>query len=150
MPSTPLVRVLGLSLAVNACSGSASPPVSETPPLPGNPPLPVEEPPLPTANPPAPSDLPTWDQVESGHPRGATNPPRPLLVVSREPEACFKDWVGGMMPPDPQEYAINGRVVPTAADGAAQGTQIQCPEGQPAALLAAHAAWSSGAKTEDR
>lgn len=141
MKRTPFVRVLGLALVTSGCMMSSDP-VKENPPppepLPGNPPLPTPEP----------TALPTWDQVKSSHPEGATNPPRPLLMVSREPEACFKEWVGGMRPPDPEEAAIDGHVVNTPADAAHLGTQIQCPEGQPAKLLAAHKAWMEGGQKE--
>ncbi len=124
--SRPFVRVLGVALAVGACK--------PTPP-PGNPPAPPPtDPSLPTANPPAP--LPTWDEVTSSHPEGATNPPSPVLVVLREPKACFKAWMGGMMPLPADIARAGGQVVATPADvGLAK--EIQCPPGQPETLLAA-------------
>lgn len=94
--------------------------------------------PPPSGNPPIPSDLPTWESVKSGHPEGATNPPFPLLIVSKDPEACFKTWISGMMKPDDEVMDLNGRVVATPAD-AAGATQVQCPPDQPQKLLAAAA-----------
>lgn len=152
--SRPFVRVVGVALTLNACQ--KPPTVTHNPPAPDpdptiaevnapppneigptmNPPPPPENPPpLPIGNPPAPS-LPTWDSVLSGHPEGATNPPSPMLIVSRSPEACFKAWTGGMVPPPPDVMAVGGRVVDTPA--MASGTQVQCPEGQPAKLIAAY------------
>jgi hypothetical protein len=80
------------------------------------------------------SALPTWDQVESGHPQGATNPPRPVLVVNSDASRCWKEWVGGMRP-DPNFRRIaasGGRVL---ADGEApNGTEIVCPTGASAVV----------------
>ena len=143
MPSS-FVRVLGVALAVSACEKSPEVVVGDPPPPPinHNPP-----PPEPTADPVS-SDLPTWDAVASGHPEGATNPPRPVLIVTREPLACYKGWVGGMVPPTPDIRAAGGVVVATAADVPHQGTQVQCPEGQPQKLLDAWAAWEAGQSSE--
>ncbi len=77
-------------------------------------------------NPPFEPDLPTWDQVPSGHPEGATNPPRPVLVVTPTGE-CYKDWVGSMLMPQPH---TSDRVQDCSA-GAPNtpcGTEIQCPD----------------------
>lgn len=103
--------------------------------LPTNPPLPPKPPPvMPTANPPAP--LPTWDQVPSHHPPGATNPPFPVLVVARDTGACYKEWMGGMVPPPAKQRAAGGLVLETSAELAERSsTQIQCPEGEPADLI---------------
>lgn len=144
----PFIRVLGVALAVGACHRATDLPSNPPPPPIGNPPppdaeLPIAE--LPTQNPPAPPDLPTWDAVLSGHPEGATNPPRPLLVVSKTPPACFKDWLPAMRPPDEEVMALHGRVVETPAD-AGGATQIQCPEGQPQTLLESAARRAAGMK----
>lgn len=150
--SRPFVRVVGVALSLGGCQKpplvynnppepTTDPqpttiPEAQTVPPPTNPPLPV----APTINPPAP--LPTWDAVKSSHPVGATNPPSPVLVVSRSPQACFKDWMGGMVAPPPDVMATGGRVVDTMQQ--ATGTQIECPEGQPAKLIAAYDAWVAG------
>jgi hypothetical protein len=126
MPS-PFVRVVGVALALTACHKTE--PNGPVYPDHHNPPPPEPEP-----------SLPTWDEVASGHPEGATNPPRPVLVVSQNPEACFKRWEGSMRPPSREVMVIDGEVVATPAD-AANATQVVCPEGQPAALLAAYEAW---------
>lgn len=129
----PIVRVLGVALTLSACQSVVQAPL-ENPPEPprGNPPPPPPEPE------PVASALPTWDSVKSGHPEGATNPPSPLLIVSKDPEACFKGWLPGMIAPDPEVMELNGRVVATPAQ-AGQATQVQCPPGQPQRLLEAAA-----------
>jgi hypothetical protein len=115
-----------LTVGLAGCSG----PKEETPgdPLdmpPGNPPAPDPQPVVPTANPPAP--LPTWDEVPSGHPEGATNPPRPVLIVTPDKAHCYKDWVSGMMAPRP-DTSDRVDACPPAADGSQPcGTEIQCP-----------------------
>lgn len=149
-PVRPFVRVLGVALTLNGCHkeppaapmSSATPqitPPTSNPPEPettGNPP---PEPVPPTSNPPPPT-LPHWDDVPSGHPEGATNPPRPILVVAADTGACFKVWHGGMIPPPADVRAAHGRVVATAADAGERATQVQCPEGQPDTLLKDYAA----------
>lgn len=71
-----------------------------------------------------------------GAPPGATNPPFPVLVVTRDTGACYKEWFGGMIPPPPRQRAAGGLVLETTAEVAEyNGTQVQCPPGQPAALL---------------
>lgn len=133
MPS--FVRVVGVTLALSACQRPAL-----------NPPETIHHnPPPPDLEPTTDAALPTWDAVASGHPEGATNPPRPVLVVSRNPEACFKRWEGSMRPPSPEIMEIDGEVVDTPPD-ASVATRIQCPDGQPAALIAAHDAWIKGEK----
>lgn len=141
--SRPFVRVVGVTLGLSACA--EKPPVVQTSPPATIPEATPEPPPtpLPPTNPPVPT-LPSWDDVASGHPQGATNPPTPILVVSKSPEACFKAFIGGMIAPGPEVASTGGRVVETPAD--AGGTQIRCPEGQPAQLLAAHEAWLAGFK----
>jgi hypothetical protein len=136
--SSPFVRVLGVALTLGACHPAAVPEPPGNPPVPEtthNPPMPP--PPEPTQNPPAP--LPTWDEVLSGHPPGATNPPYPILVVSQTPQACFKVWHGGMIPPPADVREAHGRVVATPAEAGDRATQVQCPEGEPQRLLEAYA-----------
>ncbi len=77
-------------------------------------------------NPPRP--LPKWDDVPSKHPEGATNPPSPVLIVTPDGD-CYKRWEGGMLP------SKGNRVEAVTAD--ASTTKIQCPPGQPDALLKA-------------
>ena len=140
----PLVRIVGLSLA-----GAAVACQSHNPPKDGtvthNPPAPDPEPVLtpPVGNPPAP--LPTWDQVESGHPEGATNPPYPVLVVARDTGGCYKMWMGGMVPPPPDIDAAGGRVLEKASEATGL-TQVQCLPGEPQRLLAAWDAAKAGGK----
>lgn len=139
-PTAP-VLVLGLSLA--ACAGG-HPTRTNNPPPPdpeptANPPAPEPEPPPvvePTMNPPAPEPepteaaaLPTWDEVLSGHPPGATNPPRPVLVVSPEGR-CFKQWVSPMVPP----IRHRDRIEPCEAPDSC-GTEVVCPAERAAPLL---------------
>lgn len=138
--SRPIVRVIGVALTVSGCHRDIGP-MGQNPPEPiqENPPPPVAEtPPVAEVEAPVDSALPTWDSVRSGHPEGATNPPSPLLVVSKDPPACFKDWLPGMIKPDPMVMALNGRVVATPAD-VGRAVQVQCPEGQPDKLLEAAA-----------
>jgi hypothetical protein len=147
MPDRPSVRpvvVLGLSLSLAAgCTGThdqrtSNPPAPE-PEISHNPPAPEPEPaPVPAPTPdtipevapapapaPAPTGgLPTWDQVPSGHPPGATNPPRPVLVVTTDTHRCFKRWVSPMVPPDRIQREVTDA---ECADGAC-GTEIVCPE----------------------
>lgn len=118
--SSPFVRVLGVALVMSACEKSPPPTESPVPPTP------------------APAALPTWDSVGSGHPDGATNPPSPVLFVSKAPLSCFKVWMGGMIPFPPDISQAGGRVVATPAD-VDGGTEVQCPAGQPDTLLAAYA-----------
>ncbi len=155
----PFVRVVGSTL-LTACAGSSGPPG-----LPGNPPEPeptlrpvepgpVQEPlPIPevggSKNPPAPEPvLPQWGDVGSPHPPGATNPPYPVLLVASESRACFKAWVGGMIPPSARAREAGGLVVETETDVSENhrsATRIQCPEGQPSELLGK---WAASAPKE--
>lgn len=142
--SRPFVRVLGVALSVAGCH-------REVPPISQNPPAPVDAPPIaelpadPVAAPPTDANLPTWESIRSGHPEGATNPPYPLLVVSKSPPLCFKGWLPGMIKPDDEVMEISGRVVATPAS-VGSAVPVQCPEGQPDKLLAARAAWDASRK----
>ena len=97
-----------------------------------NPGPPVEAPPThnppPTENPPPPM-LPSWDDVKSTHPEGATNPPHPILVVTPDGAHCFKQFVGGMSQGPPDHVQACG---PDEC-----GTEIVCPEPQRTDVLAA-------------
>ncbi|MCO4745471.1 MAG: hypothetical protein KC912_11835 [Proteobacteria bacterium] len=136
MSKRPVVRVLiaGAALSIAGCKKGgepAEPPVT----------APVEEvEAIPTANPPPPpppdSNLPAWDEVASGHPEGATNPPSPFLLVTPDGD-CYKGWRGAMMPPRPGE--VIGDRVQVCEEGADCGTAIQCPEPRASELLEAHA-----------
>ena len=116
-----VIRVLaaGAALSLSACSGEPEVPI-------GNPPPPEQPPEVPIGNPPPPeSALPSWDDVASGHPEGATNPPRPVLTVTADGAQCWKDWVSPMIPPSQDFMELGGEVVTSAAD--AKGTEVQCP-----------------------
>lgn len=84
-------------------------------------------------NPPPPGPpLPTWDQVASGHPEGATNPPIPVLNVTPT-GVCYKAW---MSPFSARERPIVDSVRTDCDESIdACGTQIVCPP-QAAQLLA--------------
>jgi hypothetical protein len=100
--------------------------------------------PVPTTNPPpTPPALPAWEDVASGHPEGATNPPMPVLEVTEDGQRCFKAWQSPMVP-DPDLRALNGRVLATA--DAAKGVEIQCPPEERDRLLAAWKAQQAGEK----
>ena len=62
--------------------------------------------------------------MESGHPEGATNPPRPVLVVLEDQSRCWKEWKGGMMPPTEEIMQIGGKVITDPSQ--TNGTEIQC------------------------
>lgn len=155
----PAVRVLvaGLALSVEACASTSSvtssgapaadagpPPVPgpvggvglSVPPGPPGGPAPahggdaVIPPPM---NPPPPPPLPRWDEVESSHPKGATNPPSPVLEVSVNGDRCWKAWRGGMVRAPLEEAAIGGRVILEGQVGS--GTEIVCPSPQAEQLL---------------
>lgn len=130
--SSPFVRVLGVALVVSACE--KQPIVHGNPPPPPDP-VPTPEEPVVLRNPPAP--LPTWDEVKSTHPEGATNPPSPVLIVSRAPLRCFKGWMGGMQPWPADVRDAGGRVVATPEEAGANATEIVCPDGEPYKLIAA-------------
>lgn len=70
------LHMAGLALCVGCAARDPAPPV----------PVPIEPPP--TTNPPA---LPSWDDIASPHPPGATNPPRPALLVGPDGR-CYKTW----------------------------------------------------------
>ena len=90
---------------------------------------------VPPGNPPAPSPspLPTWAEVESGHPEGATNPPRPVLVVMEDGPRCWKEWVGGMIRPSDDVLQLGGRLITDPAQ--TEGTEIACPRRQAQSIL---------------
>ena len=95
---------------------------------------PPEAPPEATANTPEQAPLSTWDEVVSGHPEGATNPPMPALVVT-EDGRCFKQWQSPMA----IRHMPVGDRVDTCDEPEACGTPIVCPDERAKALLDAHA-----------
>lgn len=124
-PPSP-VRILAagaaLTVASVACADkqrTSNPPPPEVPRPPENPPPPEPAPAPSTAQ----SALPAWDDVESTHPKGATNPPIPVLEVTPDGSRCFKAWQSPMVR-DPKLMAVGGRVVP--APDKATGTEVQC------------------------
>lgn len=130
------IRVLaaGAALSLSGCTPARQEPTT-------NPPAPEVQPPVvepapevpPIGNPPPPqNNLPTWDSVGSGHPEGATNPPSPVLVVTKDGAHCYKDWRGGMLPPEPDVAELGGKVVDSVDQ--AKGTEVVCPP-EAAALL---------------
>lgn len=113
----------GLALTVQpACRSSSKAPDGPVPdgvpevPAPGPAPAPA-----PSASPDG-AALPTWESVRSSHPEGATNPPRPVLIVDPDGR-CFKDWESGMIRPEPH---TDDRVM-ACPDPGMCGTQTQCP-----------------------
>ena len=114
-------------------------------PVDGAEPLSPPDPPIIIVNPPPaglpvsmnpPPRLQTWDEVESGHPAGATNPPMPVLVTFADGRACFKEWVSPMIP-HPELRELGGRVIAGAEDLSSEAhlTAIVCPEERQQALL---------------
>lgn len=139
MARTRAVVVVGLTLA--GCGAKdPQPTANPPPPEPVEAPEPVIEPPR---NPPAPS-LPTWDEVKSGHPEGATNPPRPELIVTPA-GVCHKKWVSGMLAPQPGQ-PFGDRVEDCTENC---GTEIQCPPKANELLKAYEAETKPEAETPD-
>ena len=98
-----------------------------------NPPRPsFLEPSAPTEAPTA-QRLPLWDEVESGHPEGATNPPRPVLELLADGSRCWKAWEGGMRPPDAEVRAVGGRILTSASE--TSSVEIECPRRRVQAVL---------------
>ena len=126
MKTTPIIAVLvaGSALSLTACKGKVEPTT--------NPPPPVMEPtenppaPIPAGNPPPPEQptLPSWDDVASTHPEGATNPPIPFLYVTPEGD-CYKDFVSPFRAGGPD--AIGDRVREDC-DTESCGTPVACPD----------------------
>jgi hypothetical protein len=81
--------------------------------------------------------LPNWDDVPSKHPEGATNPPAPVLNVTRDGSRCFKTFEGGMVRPQGVFNLTIGEAsyLVRYVDGP-QGKQIGCPKDLKAALEA--------------
>lgn len=133
--------VTGLGLALTACGDEdevvdndpiQEPDIQENPPppeMPDGPVLPGGE-----EGTEAGGELPTWDEVKSGHPEGATNPPMPELVVTPDGAHCYKNWRAAMRPPEPGEV-WGDRVQECAPDEC--GTEIECPEDRARELLEA-------------
>lgn len=128
MNTTPIIAVLvaGSALTLTACKNKVEP--TTNPPAPieqptGNPPAPQMIEPEMTENPPAPP-LPSWDDVASGHPEGATNPPIPYLYVTPEGE-CFKEWVSPFRAGGPDGISDRVRDDCRTEDC---GAPVECPE----------------------
>ena len=123
----------GAALLVDSgCGGTKEAPIQENPAPPIEPVEPdYENPAPPEIEEKTAAKLPSWDSVGSGHPEGATNPPRPVLVVDPDGR-CFKQWTSGMLAPTPE---TDDRV--EACTGEDCGTQVECPP-KAAELLAAH------------
>lgn len=132
-----VVVPLGLSLA--ACGGARSdaPVQDAVEQITSNPPEPVvpEVAPSPAPAPTSAPDpsLPTWDEIPSGHPPGATNPPAPVLLVMPTGE-CHKAWVSPFMPASLRQDRVLECPNPDEAVGDC-GPRVQCPE-RAAELLA--------------
>ena len=141
MKTRPIIAVLaaGASLTMSACSGRVERPTPDPPPPPppGNPPAPAPEPEVAT--------LPTWDDVVSEHPEGATNPPIPHLYVTAAGD-CYKDWVSPFIAAGPDGKRDRVR---TDCDTEPCGTPIVCPEDRAERLISAwQAEQAAGAGTD--
>ena len=105
-----------------------------------NPPVAIEDdlvkPPQPERiiNPP-PVEIPTWDEVTSGHPEGATNPPTPLLVINENGTSCYKIWLGQALSEDDLAAIRAGGRILAAGETPEDGTFIECPQEMVDALL---------------
>ena len=114
---------MGLAGCPKDSESTSQPAVGKEPVVP-----PIADPPTPApaaevaGAPEATLDLPTWNEVVSGHPQGATNPPTPELIVTPDGD-CYKRWVGRMRRPD----GVYGDRVEACPDPDVCGTQIQCP-----------------------
>ncbi|MCK6520330.1 hypothetical protein L6R49_02710 [Myxococcota bacterium] len=131
MSSTFRVVAAGAALSLNACDRQRTPSGGE--PLPGNPPAQNGAEATPTGdapevrftNPPEQTGPPTWNEVRSSHPEGATNPPSPLLIVTADGATCYKAWRPARQPPDPVESQYGGWVIPAPDPNA--GVEVVCP-----------------------
>ena len=144
MKKTVVILAAGAALTVAGCKGRPEPTVN--PPVPDTtapPPDTIEpevlnpEVPIRTANPPRPDlpgdgPLPTWDSVTSNHPAGATNPPLPVLAITADGSACYKEWYDPRMVPE-EARALGGRVLDEGETSS--GTQVQCDQQRVDALL---------------
>ena len=130
-----VVVPIGLTLA--GCGGTRqdTPVRDAVEEITSNPPVPVQVPdPAPAPAPVPDPSLPAWDDVPSGHPEGATNPPSPVLLVTPSGE-CHKAWVSPFMPPALRQDRVLECPNPDEAVGDC-GPRVQCPE-RAAELLAA-------------
>lgn len=112
---------------------------------PSQPPDPSQPKPAPPSQP---GELPSWEEVKSSHPEGATNPPHPVLNVAPDRKRCFKTYEGGMTTPRDVFELPSGeaRYFARYLDaGAAKGKEVRCPEGVAAALEARGADGDPGA-----
>ena len=129
--------LLGASSCKNADSPTATPPAGsqQVPPDEyGNPPGPDPEPTASAAE--DGNGLPKWGDIKSSHPEGATNPPSPILTLTRT-GACLKSFEGGIggAPRDTKFETFGERryYVRLVADREAakkwRTTVVQCPAG---------------------
>lgn len=93
-------------------------------------------------------DLLTWKDVKSDHPKGASNPPSPVLVVDEKVTGCAKGFYGGIggLPDDAFQVVIGGKTydVRLKKNVKHAGVPIHCPDGAKKAIeqaIAAASAW---------
>jgi len=148
---TPYIVTLTASgaLTVSGCfahlDSTQSTGVDKTPPqLPAQPLIStMTNPPVPIDSNNSTSSLPTWDEVTSDHPMGATNPPVPVLAIQPDTIRCYKEWYaprrdanfGRDMDGDPSNLEL---VLPSGSFSG--GTEIQCPQERTNRSLAYHKA----------
>ena len=138
MHRTVVILVAGVSLSVVGCRAGREEPTTNPPPPETIVPevLNPGDGPIRTTNPPPPqtptSLLPAWEDVPSGHPEGATNPPVPVLAISADGTECFKEWYDPRMVPEiAREHG--GRIL--SEGETSEGTAVQCPRDQVDTLL---------------
>ena len=129
-----VVQVVGLGLTLGGCSLFGV--TTNPPPVPTSQPDEGEASSETTTTT---SSLPSWDDVTSGHPEGATNPPHPVLALRPEADGytCHKAWIPGMLPPSSTAFPDGDGVYDC---GEACGTQVVCPEPKASEI------WSASAK----
>ncbi len=123
----PLLAGVSLSVSSTACTGKEV--VTENPPPPPEEMIATNPPPNEIgdgAGPPPEPSLPAWDDVESGHPENATNPPMPVLMLMEDGSRCWKAWTDPRRA-DRDAMLLGGKVLTDAAE-AEGNTEIACPE----------------------
>ena len=113
-----------------------NPPPPRPPPEPPEPPV-FRNPPPPRPRPVPPASLPAYDEVKSGHPERATNPPIPSLVVTPD-AACYKLFS------DPRLRSGQPEVRTDCDDSSVHcGIPVRCPP-EATKVLADHKAAQQG------